>query len=276
MFTLGNLVCGFFAIVAAARVELPRQADPPATYERVMKDFDSTDENHNLMLCGWLIFLAMVFDALDGHVARLTRTPTEFGAQLDSLADMVTFGVAPAFLLVKMCHRFTFLHVDRTIQPVWLIAATFAACVALRLARFNVETDEAEEEHMQFNGLPSPAAAGAIAGFAILFYYLRLEETQIPAAAQVDTAVQMALPFYGLVLAVLMVSRIPYPHVVNQVLRGQRSFGHVVALVLGLLVVAAARVVAVPLLFLMFVVGPPVWHLWHRVRQRQAEREPLF
>ena len=275
MFTLGNLVCGFFAIVAAARVELPTQADPPATYERVMKDFDSTDENHNLLLCGWLIFLAMVFDALDGHVARLARAPTEFGAQLDSMADMVTFGVAPAFLLVKMCHRFTFLHVDHTIQPVWLIAATYAACVALRLARFNVESDE-DDDHMQFNGLPSPAAAGAVAGFAILFYYLRLEDTRIPAAARIDTVVQMALPFYGLLLAVLMVSRIPYPHVVNQVFRGQRSFGHVVALVLGLLVVMAVREVAVPVLFLLFVLAPPAWHLWHRVRQRQADREPLF
>jgi CDP-diacylglycerol--serine O-phosphatidyltransferase len=147
--------------------------------------------------------------------------------------------------------------------------------VALRLARFNVESDE-DDDHMQFNGLPSPAAAGALAGFAILFYYLRLDDTRIPAAAAVDTAVQMALPFYGLVLAVLMVSRIPYPHVVNQFFRGQRSFGHVVALVLSLLIVMAVKEVAVPLLFLFFVVGPPVWHLWHRVRQRQADREPLF
>ena len=88
------------------------------------------------MLSGCLIFVAMVFDGLDGYVARLARTSSDFGAQLDSLCDVVSFGVAPGFLLVKMCPQFTFLH-D---QAVWVIAAAFAACAALRLARFNVET----------------------------------------------------------------------------------------------------------------------------------------
>ncbi len=153
LLTLGNLVCGFFAIVVAARVEKP---------ESIFWNYEDTT---NVMISGCLIFLAMIFDALDGYVARLSHTASDFGAQLDSLCDVVTFGIAPGFLLVKMCPRFAYLHS----HAVWVIAASYAACAALRLARFNVETSD-EDEHLHFNGLPSPAAAGAIAGFAIMFY----------------------------------------------------------------------------------------------------------
>src|SRR3990170_3286147 len=106
------------------------------------------------MLCGLLVLFAIVFDWLDGYVARLARTASDFGAQLDSLCDVVSFGVAPGFLLVKMCPRFTYLHS----HAIWVIAASYAACAALRLARFNVETTD-DDEHLHFNGLPSPAAA---------------------------------------------------------------------------------------------------------------------
>src|SRR5581483_9814286 len=123
----------------------------------ILKELDRDNDVHNCMLSGWLIFLAMIFDALDGHVARLAKTSSDFGAQLDSLCDVVTFGVAPAFLLVKMCPSQTFLHSGR----VWMIAASFAACAALRLARFNAETHE-DDDHLNFTGLPSPAGAAAI------------------------------------------------------------------------------------------------------------------
>jgi CDP-diacylglycerol--serine O-phosphatidyltransferase len=275
LFTLGNLVCGFFAIVAAARVDVPITRDPPTSVTRAVREFDRRDENHNLMLCGWLVFLAMIFDALDGHVARLTGAPTDFGAQLDSLADLVTFGVAPGFLLVKMCHSFTFLFRDAALQPIWLVAATFAVCAALRLARFNVESDE-NDDHMHFSGLPSPAAGGTIASFALLFYTLRLETTTFEYARQVDDAMQMVLPVLGLLLAILMVSRVPYPHVVNQFLRGHKSFGHVVAVVFALVVVLAVSGYAVPAVCTTFALTPPVWHLYQRLVQRRADKEPLF
>ena len=94
------------------------------------------------MLCGALILLAMLFDAVDGQVARITRGVSDFGAQLDSLCDLVSFGLAPAILLVKMCPQFTNLHSE----AIWSIAAVFACCAALRLARFNVETDS-DDDH---------------------------------------------------------------------------------------------------------------------------------
>jgi CDP-diacylglycerol--serine O-phosphatidyltransferase len=212
----------------------------------------------------------MVFDALDGYVARKSGTTSDFGAQLDSLCDLVTFGVAPSFLLVKMCPRFAFLHRE----AVWVIAASFAVCAALRLARFNVETTE-DDDHMHFTGLPSPAAAAAIAGFAIMFYTLR-KEAPSDAAQVVDNVLQTILPFFGVLLALLMVSRIPYPHVLNQLLRGQKSFSHVVGLVFAVVAVMVVRHYSVPIVCGAFALSGPVRFAWEKVVRRQHQEEPLF
>ena len=176
LLTLGNLICGFFAIVVAARIEKPAAV-------KVVNIFDTG----NVMLSGCLIFVAMIFDGLDGYVARLTRVSSDFGAQLDSLCDVVSFGVAPGFLLVKMCPRFTYLH-DRA---VWVIAAAYAACAALRLARFNVETSD-DDDHLHFSGLPSPAAAAVIAGFAIMFFALRPDTSMLRQGVEHDVADHLA------------------------------------------------------------------------------------
>jgi CDP-diacylglycerol--serine O-phosphatidyltransferase len=286
MFTLGNLVCGFFAIVVAARVSaptLPAEIAPadlddvpavasPAARTKPLPE-TSREDLENVMFSGWLIFIAMLFDALDGHVARLSRTSSDFGAQLDSLCDVVSFGVAPGFLLVKMCPRFAFLHKE----AVWIIAASFAACAALRLARFNVETGD-EDEHLYFSGLPSPAAAGSIAGFAIVFLTLMgyggLRPP--PYADTIYAVLQTVLPFYAILVALLMVSRIPYPHVVNQVFRGERSFSHVVKLVFALVAVMVIRGYAVPIVFCVFVLGSPLRFAWERIVRRRHQEEPVF
>ena len=265
LFTLGNLVCGFFAIVVAARVAKPESlAIDPADLKNILE---------NVMWSGWLIFFAMVFDALDGHVARLSNTSSDFGAQLDSLCDVISFGVAPGFLLVKMCPHFTYLHRE----AVWIIAASFAACAALRLARFNVETND-EDEHLYFSGLPSPAAAGSIAGFAIIFHTLmgRGEVDPPPFADSIYAVLQFILPFFAILVALLMVSRIPYPHVVNQVFRGERPFSHVVKLVFALVVVMIIRYYAVPIVFCAFVLGSPIRFAWERIVRRRHQEEPVF
>jgi len=277
MFTLGNLVCGFFAIVVAARIERPTSLEIPQAADivfrqptRIMRQLDPTSDTHNIMLSGWLIFLAMIFDALDGHVARLARSTTDFGAQLDSLSDVVSFGVAPGFLLVKMCPSFTYSH-----DKVWIIAASFAACAALRLARFNVESSD-DDDHMHFSGLPSPAAAAAIAGFALLFYELRRQGNSLLYATEIDNAVQTVLPFFALLVALLMVSRIPYPHVVNQMFRGQRSFGHVVLLLFAAVAIMSIHSYSVPLLGVLFVLAGPLKYLWMRFFHRRETQEPIF
>jgi len=259
LLTLGNLICGFFAIVVAARVDKPAAA---------MGAFDLVDLE-NVMLSGCLIFLAMVFDGLDGYVARLARSATDFGAQLDSLCDVVSFGVAPAFLLVKMCPRFTYLH-DHAI---WVIAAAFAACAALRLARFNVESSD-DDEHLHFSGLPSPAAAAMVAGFAIMFYTLR--QNINPLKEDVDVVLQALLPYFALLTALLMVSRVRYPHVTNRVLRGQRSFGHVVAVLFFFVAIMVVRGYAVPMAASAFVLYGPVHWAWQKWVNRRPPDEPLF
>lgn len=261
LFTLGNLVCGFFAIVVASRVAAPAESALAAP----------TDAR-DLMTSAWLIFLAMIFDALDGYVARLSRTSSDFGAQLDSLCDLVTFGVAPAFLLVKMCPSFALQHREE----VWAIAAAFAACAALRLARFTIETGD-EDEHLHFSGLPSPAAAAAVAGFAIMFHTLRRPDNPPPYAHEIDAALQSVLPLFAVLVALLMVSRVPYPHIVNQVFRGHRSFGHVVAVLFALVAVMAVRGYAVPIVCVAFVLYGPARLAWKRVFSHGREREePLF
>ena len=279
MFTLANLICGFFSIVVASRVGAG-SLDPipiapqieihnPANF---VAAFDPTNPTHNIVLSAWLIFLAMIFDALDGHVARLAKITSDFGAQLDSLCDLVTFGVAPAFLMVKMCPDFAFFYREE----MWIIAAAFAACAAMRLARFNVETEQ-EDDHLIFIGLPTPAAAGSIASFAILFYTLRLESNHLPHAQDIDWVMRRFLPVFTLILSALMVSRIPYPHVVNQLLSGQRSLGHIVALLFSVVIIIAIRGYSVPIICSLFVLGPPLRYAWQRWRNRQqAETETLF
>jgi CDP-diacylglycerol--serine O-phosphatidyltransferase len=278
LFTLGNLVSGFFAIVVLARIEKPMGVDAvPApkidTARELFGMIGSNDPTHNLMLSGALILLAMFFDSVDGQVARLTRRTSDFGAQLDSLCDLVSFGIAPAILLVKMCPQFTSLHSE----AVWTIAALFVCCAALRLARFNVETDD-NDDHMAFAGLPTPAAAAAIASFAILSYTLR-NEVNIALHEKFpiyDWWMQRLLPLFAVMIAILMVSRIPYPHPLTQLLRGQHSFAHIVAIVFALVAILIVRGYAVPLLCVMFVLIPPIRFAWEVGRNRRAREEPLF
>lgn len=285
LFTLGNLVCGFFAIVVLARIEKPvsDRFEPAPKIELKLdsaKDLresareliESDDPTHNLMLCGALILAAMLFDAIDGQVARLTRATTDFGAQLDSLCDLVSFGLAPAILLVKMCPQFTNLHNG----AIWSISAVFACCAALRLARFNVESDS-DDDHTMFAGLPTPAAAATIGSFALLSYLLRNEAAIVNHARFMtyDFWMQRTLPFFAIVIAVLMVSRIPYPHPLTQFVRGQKSFAHVVAIVFGLMLILSFPQV-IPLLCVLFVLTPPIRFAWEHFWHRRSRPESLF
>jgi CDP-diacylglycerol--serine O-phosphatidyltransferase len=279
LFTLGNLICGFFAIVVLSRIDKPAPGEIDLApqiqlkLQAATKLLDSNDPTHNLMLGGALILLAMVFDAVDGQIARLTRGVSGFGAELDSLCDLVSFGVAPAILLVKMCPQFTILHGEE----IWSIAALFACCAALRLARFNVEVDS-DDDHLAFAGLPTPAAAATIASFAILSYSLRNEVAVLTHENFVvyDAWMQRLLPFCAIAIAILMVSRVPYPHPLSQLVRGQSSFAHLVGVVLAILAMLIVGGYAVPLLCMLFVIIPPVRFAWNVIRHRRTSKEPLF
>ncbi|OEZ97004.1 CDP-diacylglycerol--serine O-phosphatidyltransferase [Duganella phyllosphaerae] len=132
-FTTAALFCGFYAIVMAM--------------------------NQKFEYSAWAIFIAMVLDGLDGRVARLTNTQSEFGAQYDSLADMVSFGAAPALVIYEWSLR-------GLGKLGWIAAFVYCAGAALRLARFN--TNIAVVDKRFFQGLPSPSAAALVAGFVLL------------------------------------------------------------------------------------------------------------
>ena len=164
--TLGNLYFGFLAMakVADAGLLYGLQAGPIAPEALAL--FETA---------ALLVFLAMVFDGLDGAVARLTNQTSAFGAQLDSLCDMVTFGVAPAFLTKLLIEYHA--GADRLLPAhpklYYVAAAIYVLCAAMRLARFNVEVSSpAAEDHREFSGLPSPAAAAVVCSL-IAFYATR-------------------------------------------------------------------------------------------------------
>ena len=264
LLTLGNGVCGFGCITLAVRL------GP----EKVT--------GHEMWIAAGLIYLAMIFDAFDGAVARLTDQTSEFGAHLDSLCDMISFGLAPAFLMLR------FLEYGQAgeaaplkdgahpllLRLVWVIAALFVVCAALRLARFNSETDE-EDSHIEFSGLPSPAAAGTVASFPIAYYLLlhgaqTAEEPVSNIATWPAEALKLALPVVTLLLACLMVSRVRYMHTFNQWIHGRRGRRHMIQLVFVAAVIAASWNVAVPVLLCCYSFVPPLMAGWRRLRKRRA------
>jgi len=224
LFTLSNALCGFGAVHFAC------------------KDLLGAADFRNLMIAGWLIIGAMVCDMLDGRVARFARRTSDFGGQLDSLADAISFGVAPAMLMLRAVvtvlrqqgHYPTIEHV------VWWVAAAYMACAVLRLARFNVENEPGPSAHMHFEGLPSPGAAAAITALVMLVADLALRGWINRMWLLPTTCI--VLPVLTLTVAILMVSRLQYPHVVNQYIHGQRSFGYLIRL----LAIALAVIVVLP------------------------------
>src|SRR5262249_44765263 len=157
---------------------------------------------------------------------------TDFGGQLDSLADVISFGCAPAFLALQLFnHAYLTLDAPMLTRLIWASGALYVSCAALRLARFNVSNKHGEQHHFSFLGLPSPGAAGAVAGWVLL----QRSVAEHAAAAGADRGWQSALgslasgclwllPPLLLGTGLLMVSTIRYPHLVNRYLRGRRPF----------------------------------------------------
>jgi len=257
LLTLGNAMCGFGAITFAAKLG--------PTYTENLA-------GNELLIAGILIYLAMLFDAFDGSAARLMNQTSDFGAQLDSLCDAISFGVAPAYLMLQiMVHYFgpnVTLPFNYHPRLLWMIAVLFVLCALLRLARFNVETEE-DDSHDFFSGLPSPAAAGVVASFPIGMYGLKdlmavsgVGEVSNTIAFWVLPTIKLLLPLITLAVAMLMVSRFRYTHVFNHLFRGQKSRRHVVQLVLTVVIVLAVHELALPVIFCYFAFSAPVTWLW--------------
>ena len=193
-FTLGNLFFGLYAIVAATRGEF--------------------------VWAGWFIVLAGTLDMLDGSVARFTRTGSRFGAELDSLVDAISFGVAPGFILYQLYFSDT--------QWSWTLSFVYVTAVVVRLARFNLEQGGEAKRH--FHGLPSPAAGILIASF-YPFTQTPLFDTYLS-----DLPWPQIMGVAAVLLGVLMVSHVPYARVPKIGLRtpkGLASTGVVLACLFG-------------------------------------------
>lgn len=235
LFTTGALFAGFYAIVAALRGDFS-----PAAIA---------------------ILVAMVLDGLDGRVARMTDTQSDFGAEYDSLSDMVSFGVAPALIVYEWSLR----HVGEVAaswsQLGWLIAFIYTACCALRLARFNTQVGKTDKRF--FQGLASPSAAAVMVGMVWV------------ASSFGISGNDLMVPAFAVTLAsgLLMVTSLPYYSFKD--LGGHRRVPFVTMLAVVMLFVFATIDPPVVIFagFALYALSGPAWWAFRRLRRR-GRRHP--
>jgi len=228
LFTAGNLMCGFFSILSTFNGEYVHAA--------------------------LFIILAHLLDGVDGYAARLTKTTSQFGVEFDSLADVVSFGVAPAILVYYWAlvpwHTWG-----------WLAACTYVVCGALRLSRFNVQSRGLSKSH--FVGLPIPAAAETITASVLMYYFLGGEGAP-------NRHVTFLLVIYG--LAGLMVSNFHYFSLKNADLRRRHPIGRLVfGIILITLIIAEPQIMFFTIVLLYTLSGPLLW-CWAFHKRRREKR----
>ena len=219
LITTGALFAGFFAIVAGM--------------------------SGNFIAAALAIYSALILDTLDGRVARWTRSESEFGAEYDSLSDMVAFGVAPALV------AFTWALSDLG-QVGWVVAFIYMACAGLRLARFNTKGD-----NTTFTGLASPSAAAIIASCVWIW-------STPGEPASIYAAITMAVTTTA--VGLLMVSQFSYFSPKTLDLKGRQPFLVLVAIVLVFAVIFAHPPLVLLICFAAYALSGPAMYLWHRYR----------
>lgn len=228
LFTTAALFAGFYAIVQAMNQRFDQAAVA--------------------------IFVAMVLDGLDGRVARMTRTQSEFGAEYDSLSDMVSFGAAPALVMYEWALK----DLGRA---GWIAAFVYCACAALRLARFNTNIDVVDKRW--FQGLPSPAAAAAVAGF------IWVSDDFGIARADVLRWIACAITFFA---GVTMVTNLPFYSFKDLNFRRSVPFWAVLLIVVALVLVSSNPPLV---LFLLFVAYSFSGYVLWATRKKGLPRQPF-
>jgi CDP-diacylglycerol--serine O-phosphatidyltransferase len=266
MATLGNAVSGFAAIYVATMVAQGATTKDP---------WGNFFVNRGFAAAAYFIFLAMVFDALDGRLARFARHTTDFGGQLDSLADVVSFGLAPAFVALRLFHVEGPTWDLPFMRLVWPVAALYMCCAAIRLARFNVSNEHGEQHHFSFLGLPSPGAAGAVASLVLMQQEMARQGLDF-----LSKTCLTLLPIVVLCTGLLMVSHLRYPHLVNRYLRGRRSIGRLITIAGFVLLMVVAHQYVLGIGTLAYAAwGPGAWWIvrlrrWMRPRDDWKIRNP--
>jgi len=233
LFTLGNMLLGFYAVILGFRA-----------YQ--------TGADGLFVRAALLIFVAAVLDGLDGRVARMVGTESDFGKEYDSLADAITFGVAPAFLTF-----FWGLHDLGRIG--WLVPAFFMVCCVTRLARFNVQTKIVDSRF--FVGLPTPAAACAIC--SILFFAPDLEALQVYAT--------WLVMFSLVIIGTLMVSTFRYRSFKKFDLKKRWSYRALIPVAAVILVTGIYPTAFFLTVAILYTVSGPVGWTWGRMRSGSKE-----
>lgn len=228
LFTTANLFAGFYSIINAM--------------------------NGNFYVAAAAVFVAMVLDGLDGRVARLTNTQSAFGAEYDSLSDMVAFGVAPALLAFEW-------GLGSLGKVGWMVAFIYVAGAALRLARFNTQVGKADKRY--FIGLASPAAAGVVAGTIWACTDHGLMGADMPILMVFVVALLVAAS------GVLMVSNIKYNSFKELDIKGRVPFVAILVVVLVFAVVFSDPPRVLLVIFLAYAASGPVQYLM-RLRRRKA------
>lgn len=221
LFTTGALFAGFYAIVAATN-----GAYEPAAVA---------------------IFISMIFDGLDGRVARMTNTQSEFGAQYDSLSDCISFGVAPALVAYSWALS--------TMGKIgWMVAFIYAACAALRLARFNVQIETADKRY--FTGLPSPSAAALVAGMVWLGTSAGIDRD-----SSLVALVAAAITAFA---AIMMVSNVRYNSFKELDVKGRVPFFVILVIVLAIAVIFTYPEGVLWTIFLIYALSGPLGIFRHK------------
>ena len=226
LFTTAALFAGFYAIVAAI--------------------------NGRFEAAAIAIFVAMLLDGIDGRVARMTNTQSDFGAEYDSLSDMVSFGLAPALVMYEWA-------LSGMGKLGWLAAFTYTAAAALRLARFNTQIGTSDKQY--FQGLASPSAAAIVAGM------VWVGDVYLP-SDNIINVVALVLP---LLAGVLMVSNIRYHSFKGIDLRGKVPFVTILLVVAVLVLISYEPPILLFGGFLIYALSGPVLTLWH-LKQHRTER----
>lgn len=259
LITICNAICGFIALTLIAG-SLEGSEIPKLT---------------QLNKAAWFILCGMLFDVFDGRVARATGSSSSIGAHLDSLSDLVTFGLAPAGLSLALYHASVSGSVIEKL--VWLFGLAYFLGALLRLARFNAEHDPEEgvEGHLAFKGMPTPGAAGVVAGLVLVYFWLdqwqswelRLISAEKPeSVSRIVELIPHFLPYVCFLLGYSMVSnRLVYPHVGSRFFTRGQSFDVFVSVVFGgtLIVFFVEPVVCISfMIYMLLPILRPVFRLF--------------
>ncbi len=244
LFTTANLFAGFYSIINSISAQSALSAGNPL------------EASKYFAFAAIAIFVAMVLDGLDGRVARMTNTQSAFGAEYDSLSDMVAFGLAPAIL------AFGWALSDMG-KVGWMVAFIYVAGAALRLARFNTQVGKADKRY--FIGLASPAAAGVVAGTVWAFSDYGVQGAKMTFFVSFMVAVLVAAA------GMLMVSNIKYNSFKELDLKGRVPFVAILAVVLVFAVIFSDPPRILLLIFLGYAASGPIQYLLRMRRHKSVE-----